>query len=80
MLNIIGVVTLVVRYKAQAGRLLQVVRRDGSIYYLSVLGSFPPLSLIHAIYIRNSWTSSYQTRLRNYSFVCIAPGKPEIIG
>ena len=45
MLNIIGVVTLVVRYKAQAGRLLQVVRRDGSIYYLTVLGSFSIFSV-----------------------------------
>ncbi|TEB28643.1 hypothetical protein FA13DRAFT_1793810 [Coprinellus micaceus] len=48
LLNIIGVVTLVVRYKAQAGRLLQVVRRDGSIYYLSVLAIRLAFAIIHS--------------------------------
>ena len=33
-----GVITLAVRYKGQSGRLIQVIRRDGGVYYLSLLG------------------------------------------
>jgi hypothetical protein len=33
-----GVITLAVRYRGQGGRLIQVLRRDGGVYYLSLLG------------------------------------------
>ena len=38
MLALLGVVTLVVRYKGQGGRLVQTIRRDGGVHYLSLIG------------------------------------------
>ncbi|TEB28620.1 hypothetical protein FA13DRAFT_1815723 [Coprinellus micaceus] len=36
-LAVLGVVTIVVRYKGQGGRLVQVISRDGGLHYLSLL-------------------------------------------
>ncbi|TEB27475.1 hypothetical protein FA13DRAFT_1816390 [Coprinellus micaceus] len=37
LLALLGIVTLVIRYKGQDGRLIQVIRRDGGLHYLSLL-------------------------------------------
>ncbi|TEB28590.1 hypothetical protein FA13DRAFT_1735433 [Coprinellus micaceus] len=37
LLALLGVFALVVRYKGQGGRLVQVIRRDGGLHYLSLL-------------------------------------------
>ncbi|TEB28628.1 hypothetical protein FA13DRAFT_774572 [Coprinellus micaceus] len=37
LLSLMGVITLAVRYRGQGGRLIQVLRRDGGVYYLSLL-------------------------------------------
>jgi hypothetical protein len=39
VLALLGIVTLVIRYKGQDGRLIQVIRRDGGLHYLSLLGA-----------------------------------------
>jgi hypothetical protein len=38
VLAILGIATLIVRYKGTGSRLLQVIRRDGGVHYLSLLG------------------------------------------
>ena len=41
VLALLGVVTLITRYRGQGGGVVQVIRRDGGIHYLSLLGKHP---------------------------------------
>jgi hypothetical protein len=41
VLALLGIVTLVARYKGQGSHLLQVIRRDGGIHFLSLVGELP---------------------------------------
>jgi hypothetical protein len=38
VLALLGIVTLVTRYKGQGNRLVQVIRRDGGLHYLLLIG------------------------------------------
>lgn len=39
LLMLLAIATLVIRYRAQRGRLIHVIRRDGGLYYLTVAGA-----------------------------------------
>ena len=40
VLTLLGVVAIFKRYKCHGGQLVQVIRRDGGMYYLCLIGQY----------------------------------------
>ena len=47
VLALLGIVALVTRYRRRGNRLVQVVRRDGGLHYLTLLGKFHVSSAVY---------------------------------
>ena len=67
VLALVGAVTLVYRYKGQNGRLVQIIRRDGGVHYLSLLGwSCQHPRMFHVIHNSQHATNSPQDGHRHH--------------